>query len=67
MLLIFDNCAHIIEATAALAAGFLRAAPHVHVLGTSREAFKVAGEQIYRLAPLPVPPKIPDITASIVH
>jgi predicted ATPase len=67
MLLIFDNCEHIIEAVAALAAGILRAAPHVHVLGTSREAFKVAGEQIYRLAPLPVPPEIPDITASIAR
>src|SRR5271166_1651737 len=43
MLLVLDNCAHVIEATAALATAILRGAPEVHMLATSREPLRVEG------------------------
>lgn len=64
MLLILDNCEHVIAAAAPLAAEIFHAAPHVHVLATSREALRVEGEQVYRLAPLAVPPDSNHLTAA---
>ncbi|MGY8704470.1 tetratricopeptide repeat protein [Bradyrhizobium sp. 18BD] len=63
MLLILDNCEHVIAAAAPLAAEIFHAAPHVHILATSREPLRVEGEQVYRLAPLAVPPDDPRLTA----
>ncbi|QIP04088.1 ATP-binding protein [Bradyrhizobium symbiodeficiens] len=56
MLLILDNCEHVITAAAPLASDIFHAAPEVHILATSREALRVEGEQVHRLAPLAVPP-----------
>ena len=56
ILLILDNCEHLIDAAAALAAGIFAAAPQVHILATSREPLRVEGEHVYRLAPLAFPP-----------
>ncbi|MBR0709131.1 ATP-binding protein [Bradyrhizobium liaoningense] len=64
MLLILDNCEHVIAAAAPLAAEIFHAAPHVHILATSREALRVEGEQVYRLAPLAVPPDDARLTAA---
>ncbi|TQF27180.1 transcriptional regulator [Bradyrhizobium sp. UNPF46] len=64
MLLILDNCEHVIAAAAPLAAEIFHAAPHVHILATSREALRVEGEQVYRLAPLAVPPDGAALTAA---
>lgn len=64
MLLILDNCEHVIAAAAPLAADIFDAAPHVHILATSREALRVEGEQVYRLAPLAVPPDGSELTAA---
>ncbi|MGH6883539.1 MAG: ATP-binding protein, partial [Hypericibacter sp.] len=64
ILLIFDNCEHVIEAAASLAARIVSTAPQVHVLATSREVLRVEGEQVYRLAPLTVPPDDPGLTAA---
>ncbi|OKO70689.1 winged helix-turn-helix domain-containing protein [Bradyrhizobium sp. AS23.2] len=64
MLLILDNCEHVIAAAAPLAAAIFHAAPHVHILATSREALRVEGEQVYRLAPLAVPPDSAGLTAT---
>ena len=55
LLLLLDNCEHVIAAAAALVEGLLAAAPKVHVLATSREALAVAGEQVFRLPSLAVP------------
>ena len=54
-LLIFDNCEHLIVASADLADAILRAAPQVHVMASSREALRVPGEQVYPVLPLPLP------------
>jgi predicted ATPase/DNA-binding CsgD family transcriptional regulator len=55
LLLVLDNCEHVIGAAAELCAGLLPAADDVRVLATSREPLHVAGEARYRLAPLTLP------------
>jgi predicted ATPase/DNA-binding winged helix-turn-helix (wHTH) protein len=67
LLLILDTCEHLIEAAATLAARIFLAAPQVHILATSREALRVEGEHIYRLATLACPPDDPGLTAAIVQ
>lgn len=66
LLLIVDNCEHLIDAAAALAARIFDAAPQVHILATSREALRVEGEHVHKLAPLAVPPEDPGLTAELV-
>ncbi|MGE0540734.1 MAG: helix-turn-helix domain-containing protein [Dehalococcoidia bacterium] len=55
-LLVLDNCEHVIDACAALVARLLQASPRLTVLTTSREPLRVAGEQIYAVPPLGLPP-----------
>lgn len=57
LLLILDNCEHLIEATARLAERVLQSAPRVHILATSREPLRAAGESVHDLAPLEVLPE----------
>jgi predicted ATPase/DNA-binding winged helix-turn-helix (wHTH) protein len=64
MLLVLDNCEHMIEAAAALAVGILRGASGVHILATSREPLRAEGERVYRLPPLPTPPASARLTAA---
>jgi predicted ATPase/DNA-binding winged helix-turn-helix (wHTH) protein len=56
MLLILDNCEHVIETAAALAERLFIEAPQVYLLATSREPLRVKGEFVYRLPPLGSPP-----------
>ena len=55
LLLVLDNCEHVIGAAAALCAGLLSACDDLKILATSREPLAVAGEARYRLAPLALP------------
>jgi predicted ATPase len=55
LLLVLDNCEHVIGAAAELCAGLMLACDDVRVLATSREPLRVAGEARYRLGPLAVP------------
>jgi len=55
LLLVLDNCEHVIGAAAELCAGLLAACDDVRVLATSREPLRVAGEARYRLGPLTLP------------
>jgi predicted ATPase/DNA-binding CsgD family transcriptional regulator len=55
VLLVLDNCEHVIGAAAELCAGLLAACDDVRVLATSREPLAVAGEVRYRLGPLTLP------------
>jgi predicted ATPase/DNA-binding winged helix-turn-helix (wHTH) protein len=64
ILLTLDTCEHLIEAVATLASRLFVAAPGVHILVTSREALRVEGEQVYKLAPLACPPDGPGLTAA---
>ncbi len=55
MLIVLDNCEHVIDAAAALAERVLREAPRAHILATSREALEAEGEWVHRLAALEAP------------
>ena len=55
ILLLIDNCEHLLEACADLASTLLRACPGVRILATSREGLGVSGEQIYHVPPLGLP------------
>ena len=55
LLLVLDNCEHVLGAAAGLCAELVAACDDLRVLATSREALRVGGEARYRLGPLPVP------------
>ncbi|MBR1125440.1 helix-turn-helix transcriptional regulator [Bradyrhizobium lablabi] len=55
MLLVFDNCEHVIAAINEIAETILQGAPEVRILATSREPLRAAGEWVHRLGPLAVP------------
>src|SRR5919106_100213 len=55
MLLVLDNCEHIVEACANLVDALLRGCPRLHVLGTSREALGVSGERAWLVPGLTIP------------
>ncbi|MDB5039409.1 MAG: putative ATPase [Candidatus Eremiobacteraeota bacterium] len=63
LLLILDNCEHLIEASAKVAAALARACPGVNVLATSREPLNVRGEIVHRLPTLSVPHAAKHLTA----
>ncbi len=52
VLLVFDNCEHVIDACAALIDSILDSCPGASVLATSREVLELQGEQAYRVPPL---------------
>src|SRR6516164_7634099 len=56
LLLMLDNCEHLVDAVAELADLLLRAAAGLRVLATSREALTIDGESVLAVPPLPVPP-----------
>jgi predicted ATPase/class 3 adenylate cyclase len=55
LLLILDNCEHLLDACASIATLLLRAGPRIKVLTSSREALHVAGETTYAVPPLAIP------------
>jgi predicted ATPase/DNA-binding winged helix-turn-helix (wHTH) protein len=55
LLLVLDNCEHVIDAAANLAERFVRFCPHTTILVTSREILRIDGEAVYRVPPLDVP------------
>ncbi len=54
VMLVLDNCEHVVGACAALVTSLLRSCEHVRVLASSREALNVAGETVYAVPPLGV-------------
>ena len=64
MLLLLDNCEHVIDAAAGLAAAVLSGTPGVNILATSREPLGVQGERVHRLGPLNSPEPSPRLTAA---
>jgi non-specific serine/threonine protein kinase len=55
LLLILDNCEHVLDACAGLAETLLKNCPAVKILATSREALRLEGEAFYQLVPLSIP------------
>ncbi|HVJ54164.1 MAG TPA: winged helix-turn-helix domain-containing protein [Aliidongia sp.] len=64
ILLVFDNCEHVIEAAAFLTERLFSEAPQAHILATSRESLRAEGEHIHLLAPLGYPVVREDLTAA---
>lgn len=54
LLLVLDNCEHLIDESARLVSAVLAHCPGVHIVATSREALRVAGEAVHAVAPLSV-------------
>jgi predicted ATPase/class 3 adenylate cyclase len=55
LLIILDNCEHLVHACADVAKRLLQAGPGVKILATSRDALQIAGETVFQLAPLAAP------------
>ncbi|MGW4425543.1 ATP-binding protein [Streptosporangium sp. NPDC004631] len=55
VLLVLDNCEHLLDVTATLARSLLRLAPNLRILATSRQPLNVAGEHVLTVGPLPLP------------
>src|ERR1700722_3339016 len=64
MLLVLDNCEHVIGVAAALAERIVSEAPQAHILATSREALRVEGEHVHLLYSLDCPPENAGLTAT---
>jgi predicted ATPase/DNA-binding SARP family transcriptional activator len=55
LLLVLDNCEHLLAAVSQLVESIGEQCPNVSVLATSREALRLPGERVWQVAPLPVP------------
>jgi predicted ATPase/class 3 adenylate cyclase len=64
MLLIFDNCEHLVEAAARVVGAILHRAPKIKVLASSRQGLGLKGEETYRMPSLDIPPE--DATGHLV-
>ncbi len=64
LLLVLDNCEHLLDAVAELVERVLRRAPGLVVLTTSREPLDAEGEWVHRLSPLDAPPDGPPIDSA---
>ncbi|HTG05168.1 MAG TPA: winged helix-turn-helix domain-containing protein [Bradyrhizobium sp.] len=56
LLLVLDNCEHVVDAVANLTEAIVSRCPRTTVLATSREVLRVHGEHVFRVPPLTVPP-----------
>src|SRR5580692_3035308 len=64
ILLVLDNCEHVIGVVAGLAERVVSEAPQAHILATSREALRVEGEHVHLLYSLDCPPEDAGLTAT---
>jgi predicted ATPase len=64
LLLVLDNCEHLVDAAAKLTDRLLRAAEGLRVLATSRESLHIAAEAVLAVVPLPVPDPGQELTAA---
>ena len=69
LLLVLDNCEHLLAACAQLIDQLLRALPNLQILTTSRETLRIPGETAWNVPPLSLPPTNPsfDPTALIQY
>lgn len=65
LLIVLDNCEHLVEECALLVATLLRACPRLHILATSRQPLRIGGETVYPVNPLPVPPETRPTEAGV--
>jgi predicted ATPase/DNA-binding winged helix-turn-helix (wHTH) protein len=66
VLLVLDNCEHVIDAAARLVETIVRRCPRASVLATTRELLRIDGECVYRVPPLEMPPRQQDEPEDVV-
>jgi predicted ATPase/DNA-binding winged helix-turn-helix (wHTH) protein len=66
MLLVLDNCEHIIDAVAEISQTLVGRCPFLTILATSREVLRIDGEYVYRVPPLDVPPEYPSALGEVL-
>ena len=66
LLLVLDNCEHLVDSCGELAQRLLQHCPELRILATSREPLGVAGETTWRVPPLGLPERRPDLPAAMV-
>jgi len=64
MLIVLDNCEHVIEALASFASGILSACSRLKMLATSRESFRISGEWLYPIPAFDIPQESDTINLS---
>jgi predicted ATPase/class 3 adenylate cyclase len=62
LVLVLDNCEHVVDEVAAIASKLLQGLPDLHLIATSREALGVAGEVVYRVSSMTIPRTEPGTT-----
>jgi predicted ATPase/DNA-binding CsgD family transcriptional regulator len=68
LLLVVDNCEHLLEAAGRIVTDVMKAAPGVRVIATSREPLSVPGEHVVPVPPLELPPsRAAEPLASVQH
>jgi predicted ATPase/DNA-binding winged helix-turn-helix (wHTH) protein len=67
LLLVLDNCEHVVDVAAQFAETVLRLTPSTTVLATSREVLRIEGEYVYRVPPLGVPPEQPEDPSDVLE
>jgi predicted ATPase len=67
VLLVLDNCEHVIDAAANIVETLLRADASLHVIATSREPLRADGEWVYRVPPLDVPAEGEDDVETVLQ
>ncbi|MBC8134405.1 MAG: adenylate/guanylate cyclase domain-containing protein, partial [Fibrella sp.] len=66
LLILLDNCEHVLDASARLAEALLKNCPHVRLVASSREGLNIPGETTYRVPSLSLPdPKTAQTIASV--
>lgn len=58
LMILFDNCEHLVRAAASLVEICLLAAPESRIMATSREVLGIDGEHVWRVSPLPIPDSV---------
>jgi len=66
LLLVVDNCEHLIAAVASLVEAVMRLCPRANILATSREVMRIEGESVYRVPPLDIPNRAQETPDSIL-
>ena len=67
LLLVLDNCEHVVDAAARLVQTIVRLCPCATVIATSREILRIEGECVYRVPPLEVPPEHSDNPSDVLQ
>ncbi len=67
MLILLDNCEHVIDAAAKLCDGVIRHCPRIRIIATSREPLGIDGERVYRVPSMSLPPANIETAADLAE